>query len=102
MEPSGLPQPGQELRPGAEGRLQPGALGGVRGMHKNAGTFLQAPGGATVDVGTEGSLRVSALGLMGGVERWSGESLLLCAWAPRSMGTDAFPESGFRTAERSL
>lgn len=87
MEPSGLPQPGQELRPGTEGRLQPGALGGVRGgVHQIAGTFLQAPGGATVDVGTESSLRVSALGLMGGVERWSGESLLLCAWAPCSMG----------------
>lgn len=39
-----------------------------------------------MDVGTESSLRVSALGLMGGVERWSGESLLLCAWAPCSMG----------------
>lgn len=71
-------------------------------MHKNAGTFLRVPRGATVDVGTESSLCVSALGLMGGIERWSGESLLLCAWAPRSMGTDALPVSGFRTAERSL
>lgn len=29
------------------------------GVHQIAGTFLQAPGGATVDLGTESSLRVS-------------------------------------------
>lgn len=85
VERNSLPRAGRVRSPCTEGRLQPGALGGVRDAEGRQGSFLPASGGPSVDVGTEASLRVSCLGVAGGTEGWSGES----NWSPCVRGAPA-------------